>query len=275
MTLIADTHVHLYPGYDLPAALAGLARRLGRLAPGACPAAFLAEARGCAAFDRLRQAGLPGGGGWSVECGAEPEALRLVPPGAAQAASRGAAGLYLFAGRQVVTAERLEILALTLGGGVPDGQPAAAAVQAVLDAGGVPAVSWSPGKWFGRRGARVRELVTRFGGALLMADTSLRPLGWPEPGLMRLGRAHGAQVVAGSDPLPAPAEIRWLGRYASFWDGPFDTGAPVASARRLLRSGPGAAVTRGRRCGPAAAAWRWARHALGRGAAAGEAGRRA
>jgi hypothetical protein len=47
--VVADTHVHLYPCYDLEVALQSLARNLARTAAGA-HAAFFAERSDCRAF---------------------------------------------------------------------------------------------------------------------------------------------------------------------------------------------------------------------------------
>jgi hypothetical protein len=69
---------------------------------------------------------------------------------------------------------------------------------------------------------------------LLIGDSSLRPAGWPEPGLMRAARRAGFRIVAGSDPLPFAGEERMLGRYGVAGDGAFDPRCPAASLRRWL-----------------------------------------
>jgi hypothetical protein len=126
-------------------------------------------------------------------------------------------------------------------------------------------VAWSPGKWTGARGRLVEALVEETPpGGLLLADTALRPRGWPEPRLMRRARAKGFGVLAGSDPLPFPGEERRIGCYATCWEGSFDPERPAASVRAALDTPSPALHARGTRLGVAAVAWRLARVAWGR-----------
>jgi hypothetical protein len=252
--VVADTHVHLYPCYDLGSALASLAANLARTPAGA-HVAFLAERRDCHAFDALRSAaGVPGHPDIAVHSLPDAGALLLIahdgPP------------VHLFAGRQLVTAERIEVLALLATVAPTEGRDAGWTIEAILAAGGIPVLGWSPGKWWGGRGRLVRGLLERFGGSLLLGDTALRPASAPAPRLMREARRRGSGVIAGTDPLPFPGEERLLGSYASVLEGTIDPKSPVASARRLLRAAPtGTAGTAGSRNSWAAAARRWLRNA--------------
>jgi hypothetical protein len=252
--LVADTHVHLYPGYDVAAALGALVANLARLAaPGDIPAAFLAERRDCQAFAALRDGTLKPAG----------EALEIRPLAAAGAvlvAAPGKPPVYLFAGRQVVAAERLEILALATRADIPDGLPAVRVIAETLAAGGAPVIGWSPGKWWGARGRLVLELLERFKpGELLLGDTLLRPALCPEPRLMREARRRGHAVLAGSDPLPLAGEEVFLGAYATVLQGAFDPGQPRESACHLLRDPAALTEIRGARGAWTAAARRWLR----------------
>jgi hypothetical protein len=255
--LIADTHVHLYPCYDFPAALATLADNLAAHGDGV-RAAFLAERRDCRAFAAIREG--------SLALAPGPRELRpLRDDGAVALTSGDAPPVYLFAGRQIVTAERIEVLALTVDLALRDGLPAADVVAAVLEAGGVPVLGWSPGKWSFARGALVRALLRRRSpGEILVGDTALRPASAPEPRAMREARRLGIGVVAGSDPLPFPGEERYLGTYVTVLEGAFDAEHPVGSARRLLRAVPAAADSSGTRVSWGTAARRWWRNARAR-----------
>jgi hypothetical protein len=247
--LIADAHLHLYPCYDLAAAVAALADNLGRHGDGV-RAGFLAERSGCRAFAAIRDGSLAlRAGAGRFETTAEEGALIL--------RRSGSPPLYLFSGRQLATAERIEVLALTVDAAIPDGLPAAAAVDAVLAAGGVPVLPWSPGKWWFARGRLVRELLSRHGPEkILVGDTAMRPSLAGEPAVMREARRLGCRVVAGTDPLPFAGEEALLGTYASVLEGDFDERHPVASARRLLQCAA-AAGTAGTRNGWLVAARRW------------------
>ena len=250
--VVADTHVHLHPCYDLGLALVSLCANLARHGEGV-RAGFLAERGDHRIFAALRDGSLRPGRGFAVQ--------RLPEAGVLLLESEGRQ-VYLFGGRQIVTAERIEVLALGADIDLADGLPVERVIAAVQAADGVPVISWSPGKWWGSRGRRVAELLRRSQpGDLLLGDTALRPRSGPEPRRMREARRRGLAVIAGTDALPLHGEERILGTYATVFEGTFDKERPLQSARQLLRS-PGAyAGTCGTRGTWAASARRWLRHA--------------
>ena len=92
---------------------------------------------------------------------------------------------------------------------------------------------------------------------LRLGDTTLRPMLWPEPRLMRLARKRGlAAVIPGSDPLPFAGEERYAGTYGFIYQGAFDASQPVAAIGRMLAGLTAASLTGygltpvGVRCGP-------------------------
>ncbi len=234
MSLVADAHVHVYPCHDLALALQSALANLAALGSAAAErdatfAVFLAERRDCHVFEGLA-AGRVVCTGWAVAPCPEPAALRLT-------AAEGT--LYVFAGRQIVTRERLEVLALTTDAPLRDGRGLRETVDDVLARGALTVLPWSPGKWLLERGRVLRGLFATLprethGGRLLLADSTLRPRGFPAPRLIAQAYALGSSVVAGSDPLPLPGEERIVGSYASRCPGTFDASRPVASARALL-----------------------------------------
>lgn len=258
MSVLVDTHVHLWPGHDPAAMLAHLIANLGAAGVEGERAAVLVDGRGCDGFVRLES--LPGRrcGRFALQPGADPLTLDVAGPD-------GPTVLRIFAGRQVVTAERLEVLALGTRKAFPDGEAAGRTIEAVLAAGALPVLAWAPGKWLGGRGRIVASLIRRFHGQpLLLGDTSLRARGWPTPRLMREGEEAGFGCVCGSDPLPPAGEERHAGRFATHMAGNLRAGAPARSLLDLLRSGAsatGGLVSAGRRSGPLEMAARLLRHA--------------
>jgi hypothetical protein len=259
VTFALDAHVHVYPCHDADRALRTLIRRLPILAAGrpeVLPAACLAESAACAWFRQLAA----GAGRLSADIRVRPADD---PAGLWCETSDGS--LLLVAGRQIITAERLEILALAVAAEFPDGLAAADAIARVRAAGGVPVLSWAPGKWFGGRGRAVSRLLAETApDSLLIGDTSLRPLGWGEPALMRQARRFGFRIVAGSDPLPLPGEERVLGGYGCTLAAPCDREHPVASLRGALASAAVPIRIAGRRGAPWTVARRLAAHAAAR-----------
>ncbi len=169
---------------------------------------------------------------------------------------------YLVPGRQILTAEGIEVLALTVDLRLPDRLQAKDVINAILDFGGVPVLSWAPGKWFFGRGRVVRDLLeSSVPGRVLIGDTALRPTIWAEPLLMKRAAANGFGVVAGSDPLPFAGEETRLGSYASVFEGDFDIENPGASMRDLLIAAKGSGKRVGGRCGPVAVIMRLIKNA--------------
>lgn len=242
MKVIADTHVHFYPCYDPDIGLTALAGNLSDHVSDGIMAGFLAERHDCSFLAGLRDGSIEPGGGIRIE---------KAPDGIAVVAYPGdGRPLYLVPGRQIVTSERLEILALATDCRFKDGDPAEATIRAVKDAGGVPVLSWAPGKWFFKRGTEVRRLIeSHAAGELLIGDTSLRPGVWAEPSLMKTAARKGIAVVAGSDPMPFAGEEMQMGRYATVVNGEFSEKAPVQSFRNMLLATAPEKTRIGRRCG--------------------------
>jgi len=240
MSIVIDAHIHLYPCYRLPAALAALHANLGRLSAGGARAAIFAERSDCRFFRNMRDGRAPVAG-WQLTPANDPAGEALV-------AASGADRVFLFPGRQLATAERLEVLALLTDADLPDRAPIEETIAAVRDAGGLPALNWAPGKWWLARGRIVRDLLQRSSpGNLLLCDTSLRPGAWREPAPMRCAARRGFAIVAGSDPLPFPAQERLLGSYGTLAEAPFDAQAPALSIRRALTGLHGGLRRGGRR----------------------------
>jgi len=249
-----DAHVHLHPYYDLGGGLRDARDRLLAAAGGGGIAVLcLTEAAGCDMFDALRQ-GRADTPGWSVETIRDDRLLRL-------RRTDGGGDLWILAGRQIAARERIEALGLGLTEPAPDGLAAADTIRRVRDAGALPVLPWAPGKWFFERGRIVAGLMDAFGpDEVALADTTLRPIGWPEPALFHRARRDGFRILAGSDPLPFAGEEKRIGRYATAIDGePRDDMSADAFLRLLGPGGPPAELAGSRGC-PVDTAFRLMRH---------------
>ena len=253
--IICDAHVHLHPFHPPAEALRALAAHLGRLAraagaPDAACLALMAERAG----ENIFAAACRG------ELHAAPFSLRPASDGSAVEARTpdGRSALWLIPGRQVVTRERLEVMAATVDAKIPDGLPIADTLAAVRAAGGMPGLPWGVGKWLGERGRIVRKLLDdNASGGLWLCDSGLRPYGWPTPPLLRLARRRGLAVLAGTDVLPRPGDERFGGRYAAFSPAGFDPAAPLAAARRMLTASQNGLRLLGARAWPWTFLARW------------------
>lgn len=229
--LVCDTHVHFYPFYDLAVWLSTAKAALVKNQPDEIHAVCLTERVDCNFFSELK-AGKHSAAGWKFEPTAE--------IGAMTARDESGFELLIFAGRQINTVERLEILALTADLNLNDGLPAEETIRRIADGGALPVLNWAPGKWFGARGELAEILLDKslLGDLpqVLVCDTTLRPWGWPEPDLITLSRQRGIKVLRGSDPLPLAGEEKLVGSYGITYFGDFDRSLPVNSLREILTS---------------------------------------
>ena len=206
-TVLVDGHVHLHPTFDEARFLQAAARNfaiaaseLGITGPWTGVLVFT-EIAGSDRFRDLHgRVGRASGAGWTAEATEEPTSLRVRP-----ASGRGA--LTVVAGRQIQTAEGLEVLAFPLREPVADGRPIREVLRETADAGATGMVPWGLGKWWGSRGELVRRMAVEEPGLpFVLADTGHRP-GWtPRPQVLEAAEQAGRAVVTGSDPFPFPSE---------------------------------------------------------------------
>jgi len=248
--ILVDAHVHVHAVFEVPrfldaaaANLADAARAMGLDATRMTGVLLLTAGRGEGAFERLRLA-CAGGGQWRIANSTDGESLVL----------RSAAGrvLVVIAGHQIVTAERLEVLALCCAREFTDGGPLTDTIAAVRQSGGVALVPWGFGKWTFGRGQRIAALLTSDGNPPLLGDNGGRPaLSWT-PRHLRHGARRGIPVLPGSDPLPFADQMERVGRVGVVMDAQFDLERPAASVRHWLASLQGQPVRFGAGVGLAA-----------------------
>ena len=232
-TFLIDGHVHLYDIHDrdvlFRGALANLQAAAAELGAGSdwqgC--LLLAETSRDDAFDEL--AG-HAAGGWSFARTEDEGAL---------VASRGQGGekLLVVAGRQIQTAEGLEVLGLCCRTRSPDGQTLRATLDALRRLDAVVVLPWGFGKWWSRRGALVRDLLLSDAASdIYLGDNGGRPGRFGRPALFDLADQRGMNVLPGSDPLPIPGEAASVGRCGFVLEGSIHPARPVSGLRTLLRA---------------------------------------
>lgn len=249
MKILVDTHVHLYPFYDQAAAFGALLANLARLHESAVLIGCLTERSDCRAFEALcdRRFDLPD---FDVRTVGRREAVRFRRKADTSGPDGSGRELWLIPGRQIVSGEGVEVLALAVTAEIPDGLSVGEILIKTRQCGGIPVFCWAPGKWLFRRGKVVRHAIERHtGGRLLVGDSTLRPTLLPEPALFKKSSAAGRPVLAGSDALPVPGEEQKLGSYATLLDGEFDSARPLDSVRNLLAKAGSGTTRLGTRSG--------------------------
>lgn len=223
-----DGHVHLHPGFDLAQVLDSARRNMGLSGPPEGSAGFLllTETAGTDRFSSLpNRAGI-----WSVEPCAEPVSK--------VARCRDGCRIFIIAGRQIVTAEGLEVLVHGTTGTIADGLPLHD-VMAVADGLAALAVlPWGVGKWVGERGRIIRSLAAAAPASarFCLADTGVRLKGTPRPKALTEAETNGWRVLAGSDPLPFPTQTSAVGRFGFTAEFLLDPDHPFHSLESWVRS---------------------------------------
>lgn len=235
--VLVDGHVHFHRGFD-PAAFLTHARdnveaaahRLG-LESSTMGVLCFTESAGVYYFRRFRETALGGGGygPWQLSSAGEARSV--------YARRADGATLLLVAGRQIITREGLEVLALGAEHEIEDGGSLPDTVDAVQASHAVPVLPWGFGKWWFRRGRVLRGLLasTR-GDRVFLGDNGGRLGVAPTPKLFAVARAVGWFVLPGSDPLPFASQQSRAGSFGFVLPDAVSGARPAASLVDALRA---------------------------------------
>jgi hypothetical protein len=145
--------------------------------------------------------------------------------------------IIIIAGRQIVTAERLEVLATCTDELFDDGGTISEVIASVSSANGIAIVPWGFGKWTGRRKKVIDRLISDFAKRPFhLGDNSGRISVWREPPQFGRAKLQGQRIFRGTDPLPFSGQEDRVGSFGFAINGPFDKSRPATSARNLLLS---------------------------------------
>jgi len=231
--ILCDSHVHIYDCFDLDDFLGSAWHNFSRQAQLQSPESdfqavlFLTEAKQDHRFQQLKEGKLPAGD-WSFHETSEPDSLL----------ARDAIGheIIVINGRQIVTAENLEVLALATGNELPDGSPVQDVVEWAIDNKAIPVIPWGFGKWWGNRGKVLTELLESYpANELFLGDNSGRPWFLGKPGHFATAENVQRRILPGSDPLPFPSESWRPGSVGFFLAGTIDRNTPAGYLRGHLK----------------------------------------
>lgn len=202
--VLVDAHVHFYASFDasrfLDAAAENFREAGERLGISGPPLGILlfTEASSQRHFKRFRRA-VEGDELWPWRLRRTGEAGSLI------AWRERTPVLVLVEGRQVKSAEGLEVLAPASQEDFPDGLPLIETWKKVRASGALPILPWGFGKWWLGRGHLVRRLVeSARPHELYLGDSKGRPCAGRPPALIRAATARGILNLPGTDPFPFP-----------------------------------------------------------------------
>jgi hypothetical protein len=235
--LMVDGHVHIYDCFDLEKffkiAVTWLEHFYNTLYANGSPYVnilLLTEGKTDDFFSQLKKnRGFPNDSGYRVLDTKEEESIILAKDDQPQC--------YILKGRQIVTEENLEVLAIATGQFLEDGLPIETVLETLFENRTISVLAWGVGKWFFKRGKVIEGIIDRnMSPYLLVGDNSGRPTFWSTPGLFKRARALDIPLLSGSDPLPFKQEIYKVGSYGFSVEGEFNPGEPAGSLRDILAS---------------------------------------
>jgi hypothetical protein len=197
-SVFVDAHVHIHDCFDVDRFLDAAAANFrghaaGMDASGRRFVLCLTETRIADKFRMLAERAVSeppelgrAGGSWYFLPGADNCCV--------MARHRDHGDIELVAGRQIVTAEKLEVLALGSLDVWEDGMPARAVIESVIEAGA--------------------SLIEKFDdGSVYLGDNGGRSAILPTPPEFALAGERGIRILPGSDPLPFDSEYNRAGSY--------------------------------------------------------------
>jgi hypothetical protein len=235
--VLVDAHVHIYDCFDLPkffdAALSNFRDKFGPQgeADEFTGVLLLTEGSHERWFQRLsalcdEETGL---GNWVLSRTDEENSL--------WARRNSAEALLVVAGRQIVTAEDLEVLALITNHHFEDGHSLDCSLDQVTKSGAIPVIAWGFGKWIGRRGKIVETQVRNADeGDFFLGENGGCARCIPRPRHFRTAKEKGIRTLPGSDPLPFSREASCPGSYGIALRGRMSLSHPAEDLRALLQS---------------------------------------
>ena len=152
-----------------------------------------------------------------------------------QTRCNGVPEFFIIAGRQIVTAERLEVLALATDKSFEDGSQIEQVINSVHDVGAIPVIPYGFGKWIGRRGIILNDLLEKIKGPkFFLGDNSGRAIFLPFPSHFKQAEKKGIRVLPGSDPLPFSSECKRPGSFGFYFEGTISASYPARDITRIL-----------------------------------------
>ncbi len=147
--------------------------------------------------------------------------------------------LFIIAGRQIITQEKLEVLALLSDAQFKDGLALSQVLKEISAAGALPVIPWGAGKWLGQRGTLLSKFIeTEQKSEVFLGDNGGRPTFWKHPAHFKLAQNKGLLLLPGSDPLPLSSEVERVGSYGFHLPQKLSSRQPAAELKKRLLAKP-------------------------------------
>ena len=155
--------------------------------------------------------------------------------------------IFVIAGRQIVSSERLEVLALGLKETYGDGQPLKKILSDLQTIDCLAVLPWGAGKWTGKRKQIVESLFRDAAFAdVFLGDSGNRPYFWPYPNFSDHSGRGAPRNLPGSDPLPLNNQERRIGSFGFVIKGDLNNQKPCKDLIRTIKEETGVIKTFGK-----------------------------
>ncbi len=241
LTLLLDSHVHLHQCFEVEQVFSSASKNFAEQAAKMgkshyLPCLLLTEMQGEDWFAdhqelvKKNQGELLLEAGWTLKSTSEASSLWAIH-------SETNTKLALLAGRQIITKENLEVLALITSFPFPDGLSLPETVDMVITHRGLPVLPWGVGKWFGKRGKLAYEYLQKSSNLkIFIGDNSGRPIGWPKPKIFDFAEKALVPILPGTDALPISSQYSRAGSFGLSLVGKADQNYPAKTIYEVLFS---------------------------------------
>ena len=239
--IFIDAHVHIYDCFRiervLDFALANFEKASRRMAGSRRfdGILFLTETAGTNKYSQLLRYARENSStktletsGWKFYCTDEGTCLR--------ASLDDQQNIFIIAGRQIITAENLEVLSLATTTNFAGGRPLYDVIHQITEHEGIPVIPWGVGKWLGKRGTFLKEFMMKNKGSnIYLGDNGGRPSFWLHISHFQLAIEYGIRILRGTDPLPLTDEVKRIGNFGFMVAEDLDTSHPSSHVKKLLQ----------------------------------------
>ena len=143
--------------------------------------------------------------------------------------------LLVVAGRQIITEQGLEVLALGTRESFQERRPIRDTLREVALKKAIPVVPWGVGKWIGERGRIVKSIIEdKALPHFFLGDNGNRPTFWPQSRLFKTASDMGITNLPGSDPLAFRDQQKRVGSFGFSLNTTLSKEYPVKHLKEIL-----------------------------------------
>ena len=143
--------------------------------------------------------------------------------------------LIIISGKQIITSENLEVLALGCAKNLNYGETLKECIQKLNSLGVIPVIPWAVGKWTGKRKKIIEKFMENNSDQkYFLGDNSGRPVFWAAPKLFKTAGNKGVSILRGSDPLPLNYQEEKVGKFGFYFQEELDLNNPAKNINDLL-----------------------------------------